>query len=100
MSHPVLNAALSTQSSLVPKTKFVEDAPAEPINHYARIYKGVLIDPYRICAIYEIEDAAVIQAHKKLIRFGSGQHKDRATDIAEAIQALQRWQQMQLEDAS
>lgn len=101
MTHPVLDSItkLDAPTKLTPPTVFMEDEETPPVNHYARTFKGVEIDVYRIAKLYGITDPAIAHALKKLLRFGSGQHKDRAQDIAEAIQSLQRWQQMEAEDS-
>jgi hypothetical protein len=70
----------------------------KPINPYKVRIGGVLADPYRILRAYEIDDAAVGQAIKKLLRLGR-RHKSAAKDIAEAISSLRRWQEMESEDA-
>ena len=75
-------------------TVFIEDDTA-PENPYAREFRGVMIDAYRISRLYGIEDGALFHALKKLLRIGSGEHKDKAKDIAEAIASLQRWQAME-----
>ena len=84
--------------TLIAKTKFVEDVPEGLLNHYARQCAAGTVDVYRILRLYGIADPAVQHAVKKLLRFGRGQHKGRAKDIAEAIQSLQRWQEMEAED--
>lgn len=100
-AHPVLDSITKLDapaSTLKAPTVFVEDEETPRVNHYARTHRGVQLDVYRILKLYGITDPAVAHAVKKLLRFGSGQHKDRSTDIAEAIQSLQRWQEMEAED--
>lgn len=58
---------------------------------------GVRADPYRVARAYGINDPVIFQALKKLLRFGR-KHKDRATDVREAITSLERWEAMNLED--
>lgn len=58
---------------------------------------GIRLDPYRVADLYQIHSPPIQHALKKLLRFGRS-HKDRATDIAEAIASLQRWQEMQQEN--
>lgn len=101
-AHPVLDSITKIDSppaALKPPTVFVEVNENGPVNHYARTHRGVELDVYRILKPYGITDPAIAHAVKKLLRFGAGQHKNRATDIAEAIQSLQRWQAMEDEDA-
>lgn len=93
----------ATAPAAPPRLKASAFAPEEGIgvsavNHYARPYKGATIDAYRVCRLFSITDPAVQHAVKKLLRFGEGRHRSRAVDIAEAIQSLTRWQEMQAED--
>ncbi len=60
------------------------------------------IDVYRVCQLFDINDpsGALHHAFKKILVAGSrGGGKDRDRDIQEAIDTLQRWQEMQKEDA-
>lgn len=78
-----------------------ERAPAQEEIHgnpYAREFKGVKIDPYRICKVYNITDPAIQHALKKLLRLGRGSEKDEENDVEEAIQSLERWQEMREEE--
>lgn len=59
---------------------------------------GVKADPYRVARAYGINDPVIFQALKKLLRCGR-KHKDQATDIREAITSLERWEEMNREDA-
>lgn len=58
---------------------------------------GIRIDPYRVAELFGIDSPPVQHALKKLLRFGRS-HKDRPTDIREAIASLQRWQEIQQEN--
>lgn len=97
-------APLHTQpaETLVAASQFqiAEDEPQKPASKsiYNGTWKGVKIDPYRICAVYGITDPAIQHAIKKLLRLGRGT-KDAQDDVEEAIQSLERWQEMQAEDA-
>lgn len=66
-------------------------------NPYNRKYKGLKLDPYRICLLYEITHPAQQHALKKILRAGRS-HKPLKRDIAEIIEALDRWQEMIEED--
>lgn len=59
---------------------------------------GTKVDPYRIAREYDL-DPIIAQAVKKLLRCGR-KHKDRATDVREAITTLERWEEMEKEDAA
>ncbi len=58
---------------------------------------GVKADPYRIARAYGIDDPVIFQALKKILRCGR-KHKDRRTDVREAITSLERWEAMNAED--
>jgi hypothetical protein len=93
------------ETTLVPATQFEaeqepapkQEQPAGP-SPYAREFRGVKLDPYRILSVYGITDPAIQHAIKKLLRLGRGEN-DADTDVAEAIEALERWQEMQEEEA-
>lgn len=92
------------ENTLVAASPFHEveeesQAPAPSTNYYAREHQGVKLDVYRILRLYNVTDPAIAHAVKKLLRFGSGGHKDAAKDVAEALESLERWQEMQEEDA-
>lgn len=102
-AHPVLDSITKLDapaSTLKAPTVFMEDEETPRVNHYARTHRGVQLDVYRILKLYGITDPAVAHAAKKLFRFGSGQHKSRRQDIVEAIASLQRWLDMEDEDAA
>lgn len=90
--------------TLVPATVFqqVEELPQPPAAApcvYDRSWKGVKLDPYRICLVYGITDPAIQHALKKLLHLGRGSDKDVENDVEEAIQSLERWQEMREEEA-
>ena len=66
--------------------------------HYHHSWKNVHIDPYRILLLFDIRHPALQHAIKKLLRAGRGP-KPISQDVAEAIEGLQRFQQMEIEDA-
>lgn len=66
--------------------------------HYQREYKGVLLDPYRIAAVYGMKGGPREQIMKKCLRFtDKGQTEQQVID--EIRSALERWQEMLEEDA-
>lgn len=73
--------------------------PSKPADPYEIRIGNVRADPYRVARAYGIEDPIIFQALKKLLRFGR-KHKDRATDVREAITSLERWEAMNKEDFS
>lgn len=57
------------------------------------------IDVYRVCDLFEVTDAAIAHAVKKLlVAGGRGAGKDKEQDVKEAIDSLIRRQQMWKED--
>lgn len=66
-------------------------------SHYKMEYDGVLMDPYRICTVYNITHPAQQHAIKKLLRAGNS-IKSLNQDIDEVIVTLNRWKSMIEED--
>lgn len=56
------------------------------------------IDPYRLQELYSIPEGPIFHAWKKLIAAGQRGAKDVQQDVTEAIESLQRWQEMRGED--
>ena len=59
-------------------------------NKYQRKIKGVVIDVYDVLVAFGVTNPAIAHAVKKLLMPGQRGHKDRATDIDEAIASLHR----------
>lgn len=82
------------------------DAPKQRHPHYFRDVNYLSkVDIYRVLALFEVTDQAIGHAVKKLLLAGRrgrkaelGQTIDR--DVKEAIDTLQRWQEMRNEDAA
>ena len=56
------------------------------------------IDVYRVLDLFHVADPCLQHAVKKLLVAGGRGHKDAEKDVAEAIDALERWQEMRAED--
>ena len=56
------------------------------------------IDIYRVLDLFQVTDHAIGHAVKKLLVAGARGYKDQGRDVQEAIDTLQRWQEMQDED--
>ena len=56
------------------------------------------VDIYRILKLYDVTDPAIAHAIKKLLVAGGRGHKDIGRDIQDAIDTLERWQAMRMED--
>lgn len=69
---------------------------------YAHYYKDVsalkTIDVYRVLDLWNVTDPCLQHALKKILVAGSRGDKDISQDITEAIDALQRWQEMRTEE--
>lgn len=74
----------------------------EPIKH-SHYFKPVIglthIDVYRVLELFNVTDPCVQHAVKKLlVAGGRGAGKDMTQDIQEAIDTLNRWLAMRVED--
>lgn len=58
------------------------------------------IDVYRVLQLWDVTDPCIQHAIKKLLVAGGRGHKDISKDVHEAIVSLQRWEEMQAEDAA
>lgn len=57
------------------------------------------IDVYRVLTLFNVTDPCIQHAVKKLlVAGGRGAGKDIGKDILEAMDSLQRWQEMRLEE--
>ena len=56
------------------------------------------VDIYRVCELYGVGGGPIEHAIKKLMCAGKRGAKDKAKDIQEAIDQLERWKQMRAED--
>jgi hypothetical protein len=82
------------------------DKPKQRHPHYFRNVAHLShVDVYRVLDLFEVNDQAIGHAIKKLLMAGRrgrkaelGQTVER--DVAEAIDTLQRWQEMRQEDSS
>lgn len=70
-------------------------------NHYFKDVSGLdSIDVYRVLQLFNVTDPCIQHAVKKLlVAGGRGAGKDIGRDIKEAIDSLERWQEMREEEA-
>ena len=70
-------------------------------NHYFKDVSGLdSIDVYRVLQLFNVTDPCIQHAVKKLlVAGGRGAGKDISRDIKEAIDSLERWQEMREEEA-
>lgn len=66
--------------------------------HYAKMYKGINLDPARICMIYDITNLVQGGIVKKALAAGNRGHKNVLEDIEDIKVACDRWIEMILED--
>ena len=71
-------------------------------NHYFKPVAGLsFIDVYRVLQLFNVADPCLQHAVKKLlVAGGRGSGKDINRDVQEAIETLQRWQEMREEEKS
>lgn len=67
--------------------------------HYFKQLPNNHVDVYRTLNAFNVTDAALQHAAKKILCAGERGDKDIDKDIAEAIASLQRFQEMRQEDA-
>lgn len=69
---------------------------------YPHYFKDVTdldsIDVYRVLELFNVTNPCLQHAIKKLLVAGGRGAKDIRKDVAEAIDTLERWQEMRLED--
>ena len=56
------------------------------------------LDIYRVCDLWGVIDPCIQHSVKKLLAAGNRGYKDIAKDIQEAIDSLERWKEMQVEN--
>ena len=67
--------------------------------HYFRDVSGLAtVDVYRVLKLFNVTDPCIGHAVKKLLLPGLRGGKDRDRDVREAIETLERWEEMQRED--
>lgn len=66
--------------------------------HYKKSVDGLkFVDVYRVLQLFGVTDQALGHAIKKLLVAGGRGVKDIGQDVQEAIDTLERWQEMQRE---
>lgn len=69
--------------------------------HYKKPVTGLqFVDVYRVLGLFGVTDPCLQHAVKKLLVAGGRGAKDISQDVQEAIDTLQRWQEMRVEDAN
>ena len=70
-------------------------------SHYKKPVAGLqFVDVYRVLALFGVTDPCLQHAVKKMLVAGGRGAKDISQDVQEAIDTLQRWQEMRVEDAN
>lgn len=99
--NPLWKTAIISRAEQEAKDAVMPAVAAEPRkhNHYHKSVVGLeSIDVYRVLELYGVTDPCFQHAIKKLLVAGGRGAKDTAKDIQEAIDTLQRWQEMQIEN--
>jgi len=68
--------------------------------HYHKDVRTLeFVDVYRVLTLFNVTDPCIQHAVKKLlVAGGRGAGKDVSKDVQEAIDSLERWQEMRFED--
>jgi len=82
------------QNSMANEKSIKKDAGA----HYRYVYKGIKLDPARICDIYNQTDFMLCTIVKKALKAGERGHKDFKQDLLDIISAAERRLEMLQED--
>jgi len=70
-------------------------------SHYKKTVAGLqFVDVYRVLTLFGVTDPCIQHAVKKMLVAGGRGAKDISQDVQEAIDTLQRWQEMRREDAA
>ena len=67
-------------------------------NHYFKACSYKAIDAYRVLQLFEVTDPCIAHAIKKLLVAGKRGAKSEYKDIREAIDTLERWCEMRIEE--
>lgn len=67
-----------------------EGQVAQPASRYHKIINGVSVDVYDVLTAFGVTNAATAHAVKKLLAAGERGHKDKLTDLNEAMQSIAR----------
>lgn len=74
--------------------------PTQKHSHYKKDVRHLdMVDVYRVIDLWEIKHPALQHALKKVLAAGKRGAKDEDKDVQEAIDSLERWKEMQAEDA-
>lgn len=78
--------------------RYFETSDVPETKKYPHYFKDVsavdAIDLYHVARLYDITDPALFHAFKKIACAGKRGAKDQAQDVQEAIDALKRWQEL------
>lgn len=98
---PDVRAAHTASVAAMPDGSPALDASRMPWKH-SHYKKNVThlqtLDVYRVIDLFKVDHPALQHALKKVLVAGQRGAKDANKDIQEAIDSLQRWQEMQKED--
>lgn len=70
----------------------------DPGAHYRYEYRGIKLDPFRICQIYGVNDFSLQTIIKKALKAGERGHKDMRQDLRDIVNAANRKLEMMDED--
>lgn len=81
-----------------PLPESVYTSEIDPGAHYRYEYRGIKLDPFRICQIYGVNDFALQTIIKKALKAGERGHKDMRQDLRDIVNAANRKLEMMDED--
>lgn len=93
---PEANEIIAAQAKDLENSIFKDNV--DQGSHYRKEYKGIKLDPARICKIYKIDSLLVGQAVKKLLVAGGRGTKGREQDLRDVVCAINRELEMIEED--
>lgn len=81
-----------------PIPESVYTSEIDPGAHYRYEYRGIKLDPFRICQIYGVNDFSLQTIIKKALKAGERGHKDMRQDLRDIVNAANRKLEMMDED--
>lgn len=99
--HPLANeepSVLKYVTCIQEKYPKEEKTTGDYQHYFKDVSKLKQIDIYRVLDLWEVQDPCIAHAVKKLLVAGNRGYKDTTKDIQEAIDSLNRWKEMQVEN--
>jgi hypothetical protein len=91
--------AWRAEDGMAPVQRTIDEPELRKHSHYFKPCPFSHIDIYRVLQLFAVSDPCLQHAVKKLLVAGGRGAKSIDKDIQEAIDTLQRWQQMRAEES-